>query len=339
MKIFPVASYTKHNFVKQASTRQSFTGYKNFKTTPAPKLNNIFKDFLDRKQQIAFLGACTLTIIGFASGNPFFSLLGALCGFCGALPNIFLERNLKEFDPILIDPVRDRNLTHSQKICKNVFLENYSAQESKNIINQYKDIMKISDKENFIRVLFNSLTKDYKLNNIPIKLINSDRNTSSDISSLKANGWVTPDYSKQVYELHLVSSKDRNKIMETLVHELHHIKQEILAYQASQSYEERVGNDILYIKSYFKSSNKYSDKFYPSESAIKEFAKTRMNQKDRMFNSLGIYSGTIKGGDFYRYAKKVTKTKYPSSAASYLSLYEEQDAIRAGKMFVRKINL
>ena len=119
-----------------------------------------------------------------------------------------------------------------QSRVQRIFLEDFTKEEAKAIQKKYQDILKISDKEEFLDKLFIELKKDYKLDDIPIKL---DKNFKSGekINDLKAGAHFIPDHSEPYLSLGVDRTFDNNQLLLHMTHELRHAKQDLLNYQVS----------------------------------------------------------------------------------------------------------
>ncbi len=119
-----------------------------------------------------------------------------------------------------------------QSRVQRIFLEDFTKEEAKAIQKKYQDILKISDKEEFLDKLFIELKKDYKLDDIPIKL---DKNFKSGekINDLKAGAHFFPDHSEPYLSLGVDRTFDNNQLLRHMTHELRHAKQDLLKYQVS----------------------------------------------------------------------------------------------------------
>lgn len=119
-----------------------------------------------------------------------------------------------------------------QSRVQRIFLEDFTKEEAKAIQKKYQDILKISDKDEFLDKLFTELKKDYKLDNIPIKL---DKNFKSGekVNDIIAAAHFSPNHSQPYLSLGVDRTFDNNQLLRSMTHELRHAKQDLLNYQVS----------------------------------------------------------------------------------------------------------
>ena len=111
-----------------------------------------------------------------------------------------------------------------------IFLENFTKDEAKAIQKKYQDILKISDKDEFLDKLFAELKKDYKLDNVPIKLDKTfAKGTES--GAIRGAAHFSPDHSKPYLDLGIDKTYDNQTLLKHITHELRHAKQDLACYQ------------------------------------------------------------------------------------------------------------
>ena len=111
-----------------------------------------------------------------------------------------------------------------------IFLENFTKDEAKAIQKKYQDILKISDKDEFLDKLFAELKKDYKLDNIPIKL-GKTYNKGEKSGAIRGAAHFSPDHRKPYLDLEVDKTYDNKTLLKHITHELRHAKQDLTCYQ------------------------------------------------------------------------------------------------------------
>lgn len=317
---------------------------------------------LTNVQRGVISGNLALLGLGLLTGNPLITFLGAGLGFSGYLygkkqleeltPNKIatvdnIDNSIKSINtdqtevtsstevnrPSLREKIKSQNAnqtnnpqaTFQQKACQNIFLENISAKEARNISEKYSAIMKIKDEKEFVYALLENLRKDYKLETIPIIL--DDTYVSSTEGQMEGTAVLLPDYSKSRYVIKVNGNRTKEELLLSFVHEMHHLKQDIIAYQASTN-DERIYNDINFVTEWRLSSPPSSSAFF--NDSADDLARARMRDKNKMFNSLNISSNSMdKNYPLYKIARKIVRSQhdYPNkSAEAYRNSYIEQGA-------------
>lgn len=117
-----------------------------------------------------------------------------------------------------------------QSRAQRVFLEDFTKEEANAIQKKYQDILKISDKDEFLDKLFKELKKDYKLDNIPIKL-DKTYAKGTESGAIRGAAHFSPDHRKTYLELGVDKTYDNQTLLKHITHELRHAKQDVACYQ------------------------------------------------------------------------------------------------------------
>ena len=120
-----------------------------------------------------------------------------------------------------------------QSRVQRIFLEDFTKEEAKAIQKKYQDILKISDKDEFLDKLFTELKKDYKLDDVPIKL-NKNGKYGEKVGTIEAAaryGFVSLDVTVD-------KSRPCQELLDSMCHELRHAKQILFAYKTSANDKE-----------------------------------------------------------------------------------------------------
>ena len=125
-----------------------------------------------------------------------------------------------------------------QSRVQRIFLEDFTKEEAKAIQKKYQDILKISDNDDFIDKLFTELKKDYKLDNIPIKLDKAYKGEKN--GAIIGAAHFLPHHDKGFWEVGIDKSFTNEEILKHLTHELKHAKQDLYQYKTSLNKDELV---------------------------------------------------------------------------------------------------
>lgn len=138
--------------------------------------------------------------------------------------------------------------TNLKTLVSDLFLEDFTSKEVKEIAKKYKNIAKINNTDELLDKLFASLKNDFKLNTIPIKLNNEFKGNITQLDEnkvLKSRGEckVTADG----FEIRIKKDRTNEELIKTLTHEMRHAKQHMLEYQISTR-EEMLNSKIKFYK-------------------------------------------------------------------------------------------
>ena len=219
-----------------------------------------------------------------------------------------------------------------QSRVQRIFLEDFTKEEAKTIQKKYQDILKISDKDEFLDKLFTELKKDYKLDNIPIKL---DKNFKSGkkLNDLKTVAHFVPDHSEPYLSLGVDQTFDNNQLLRHMTHELRHAKQDLLKYQVSTR------DDLISMyKDRLKNFAK-SEKENWNQEKIDENAQVMADEIINFYKKLNIQKldRNDRNYEFGRQILDSFKTFANQSANVYHSTLYETDAKNTEKIMERLV--
>ena len=156
-----------------------------------------------------------------------------------------------------------------QSRVQRIFLEDFSKEEAKAIQKKYQDILKISDKDEFLDKLFTELKKDYKLDAINIKLDKTGKVGEKYGEIAAKASWDAGTNIVRVDKN--CSNKD---LLESITHELRHAKQNLYAYKTSINDKEYYD---MYVERYKSATRKM----------LKEKGKTE-EEINKVFSSINV---------------------------------------------------
>ena len=113
-----------------------------------------------------------------------------------------------------------------QSRVQRIFLEDFTKEEAKAIQKKYQEILKISDKDEFLDKVFAELKKDYKLDDVPIKL-NKNGNYGAKCGEIEAAASYSGDL------VTVSRTRSNQELLASICHELRHAKQYLFAYKTS----------------------------------------------------------------------------------------------------------
>ena len=220
-----------------------------------------------------------------------------------------------------------------QSRVQRIFLEDFTKQQPKTIQKKYQDILKISDKDEFLDKLFTELKKDYKLDNISIKL---DKNFKSGkkVNDITAGAHFTPDHSKPYLSLGVDRTFDNNQLLRSMAHELRHAKQDLLNYQVSTR------DDLISVyKDRLKAFAK-SEKANWNQEKIDENAQEIADEIIHFYKKLNIQKldRNDRNYEFGRQILESFRTYANQSANVYRSTLYETDAKNTEKIMERLVH-
>lgn len=277
-----------------------------------------------------------ISVIGLGLGvvlsNPLISAGVGILGLVSIYANK-LPKEIYRYDETVINPIIDKDLTESQKKCKSIFIENFSDDEAKNIAKKYNELLKIDNKEEFIKSTFEELKKDYNIQKLPIKLETNYKQEK--VLGMQGKAAMNFDEASQQFIIKISSRESKKSILKSLTHELHHVKQVVTGYQASESFDERVEIRKKYLRDVLLQKN---TKIY--DSMISDMAKDRERIMSKVLENSGFNINSLKATSLYDYGLKLLKDSsiYESKTkTSYLSSFREIDAFRSAEMMMKLI--
>ena len=220
-----------------------------------------------------------------------------------------------------------------QSRVQRIFLEDFTKEEAKAIQKKYQDILKITEKDEFLDKLFTELKKDYKLDNIPIKL---DKNFKSGerVNDLTAGAHFTPDHSKAYLSIGVDRTFDNKQLLRSITHELRHAKQDLLNYQVSTR------DDLISVyKERLKDFAK-SEKANWNQEKIDENAQEMVDEIINFYKKLNIQKldRNDRNYEFGRQILDSFRTYANQSNNVYRSTLYETDAKNTEKIMERLVN-
>ncbi len=219
-------------------------------------------------------------------------------------------------------------LEEAQKVFKDVFMRNdITLTETKQILENYKNISKIKDKEEYIRAIFKEAKKNYGFGDVemPLNVLGKMRKSAR----VETMGGAHVSIDKGV-DISLRSESPINAVH----HELRHIKQHYLAanYSKNDYYEavfENLYNNGLRDKNGISNSFKSFEDYYKNMSVVVDNC---IMNVEKMYGSLT--RSNVKP-EQYEFAKKCidNQRKYIDAhldKPGYLNQFVEKDAYNAG---------
>lgn len=223
-----------------------------------------------------------------------------------------------------IPPMRMQNRV------QRIFLENFSKEEAKAIQKKYNDILKIQDKDEFIDKLFKELKKDYKLDNIPIRLDKTFK-AGEKSGEIVAGAHFMPHHEKGFLEIGVDKTHSNESLLKSLTHEFRHAKQDLYNYQTSLDkkelisiYEKRIRNTLTP-----EDLKKLDD--VPKEAEI------LAEELEKFYHKLGInrIDKTNPNWAWGRKSLDSFKTYANKSQEAYNTAFYETDAKATGNLMMR----
>ena len=221
-----------------------------------------------------------------------------------------------------IPPMRMQNRV------QRIFLENFSKEEAKAIQKKYSDILKIQDKDEFIDKLFKELKKDYKLDNIPIRLDKTFKSGTKSGDKTAAAHFL-PTHEKGFLEIGIDRTHSNESLLKSLTHEFRHAKQDLYQYQTSLNkkelikiYEERI-KDTLSSKELTKIN-------------VSEEAENLVRECENFYKKIGI-NRIEKINPNWEWGRKSLESykTYANRDGAYETVFYETDAKATGNLMMR----
>ena len=220
-----------------------------------------------------------------------------------------------------------------QSRVQRIFLEDFTKEEAKAIQKKYQDILKISDKDEFLDKLFTELKKDYKLDDIPIKL-DKDFKSGEKGNDITEAAHISLSHSKPYLSLGVDRTFDNNQLLRHMTHELRHAKQDLLNYQVSTR------DDLISVwKDRLKDFAK-SEKANWNQEKIDENAQEMVDEIINFYKKLNIQK-LDKNDRNYELGRQILdsfRTYANQSNNVYRSTLYETDAKNTEKIMERLVN-
>lgn len=234
---------------------------------------------------------------------------------------------------------KHNNTKKTHQFVKDIFLEEFSAEDAKVIKKKYKDILKIKDKDEFIENAVKELKKDYKIDDIDIKLDKHFKaGEKGKNSALAAAARHTYDPLNGNECIHVDSSiYDKKTLLGQMTHELRHAKQQKLMYQVATDDELMRGHAMR---------NLWDVPDKEKENVLEEFMKDK-EVSSRLKNIVNTMKKHYKGiskidknDKNYEWGRKILKsheTFANVSEETYQKTFYEIDAKEAQEKMLRLI--
>ena len=206
-----------------------------------------------------------------------------------------------------------------QSRVQRIFLEDFTKEEAKAIQKKYQDILKISDKDEFIDKLFAELKKDYKLDNIPIKLDKTYKSGEKSGAIVGAAHFL-PHHDKGFWEVGIDRKFSNEDILKHLTHELKHAKQDLIQYQVANR-DDLISVHKDRIKDIFRGESWCQKK-------IDENATEMVDEIIKFYEKIGVkkIDSTDRNYDWGRKILNSYRTYANKSQEAYHTTFYETDA-------------
>ena len=219
-----------------------------------------------------------------------------------------------------------------QSRVQRIFLEDFTKEEAKAIQKKYQDILKISDKDEFIDKLFAELKKDLGLEAMPIKLNSNYKIGESKCGAITAKSIYTRDYGN-INTVSIDKRLPKEELLKTLTHEMRHAKQDLLNYQVANEVELKNMLKQRFIEM-FK-----NDPTHKMQDIDKDVVDT-YNQMQKYFSSFGVKK--IDNSDKnYIWGRKILESMSidgNKSAQVYRNIFYETDAKSTERLMDRMVH-
>ena len=202
-----------------------------------------------------------------------------------------------------------------QKTFKEVFLrEDLTEKEALEMLNRYKDVEKIritGSKEEYAKAIFNEAKNNYGFANTALEI------SYKDFSSVGQAGSYTPTHSEVIISSH----SHVNRLMNTIHHELRHVKQSYLAINAKPK---------QYVKA-LHGNDEALKRIITEEAVLKPFNLTKPNKKLVSNNYNTFIENVIEGAK--------NRHTYSGYGEAYHTNITEVDARFAGESIAKLFGL
>ena len=219
--------------------------------------------------------------------------------------------------------------TRMQNRVQRIFLENFSKEEAKAIQKKYSDILKIQDKDEFIDKLFKELKKDYKLDNIPIRLDKTFK-AGEKSGEIAAGAHFMPTHEKGFLEIGVDRTCSNESLLKSLAHEFRHAKQDLYHYKTSSDNKELIKIYEERIRDTFKAEELAKIK-------VPETAEVFVRECETFYQKLGVkrIDNTSFNYDWGRKSLESYKKYANKSQEAYNASFYETDAKATGNLMMR----
>ena len=218
-----------------------------------------------------------------------------------------------------------------QSRVQRIFLEDFTKEEAKAIQKKYQDILKISDKDEFIDKLFTELKKDYKLDNIPIKLDKTYKSGEKSGAIVGAAHFL-PHHDKGFWEVGIDRKFSNEDILKHLTHELKHAKQDLIQYQVANR-DDLISVHKDRIKDIFRGESWCQKK-------IDENATEMVDEIIKFYEKIGVkkIDSTDRNYDWGRKILNSYRTYANKSQEAYHTTFYETDAKSTERLMDRMVH-
>lgn len=218
--------------------------------------------------------------------------------------------------------IKDNNITFFQEKFKQIFRRNFSKESSEQMLQKYKEIYQIEDKNEFIKKAFKQVKKDYGYETIDLELKIHD--SPAQVGTAKASGAYYPDF------IFISSNSEKENILGRLAHEFNHIRQDEYVY--------RLGHDIWVDATMQKAILRTTQLEGASSLSTRRLNELK-NEVNRlsgyMKNRFGYWPKLKEGTPEYIQAEKYLEAKKlnsPYVSESYANNLLEQESLSVGNL-------
>ncbi|MEI8377948.1 MAG: hypothetical protein WCF95_05360 [bacterium] len=218
--------------------------------------------------------------------------------------------------------IKDNNIGFFQEKFKQIFRRNFSKENSEQMLQKYKEIYQIEDKNEFIVKAFKQVKKDYGYETLDLELKTHD--SPAQVGTTKASGAYYPDF------IFISSNSEKENILGRLAHEFNHIRQDEYVY--------RLGHDIWVDATMQKSILRTSELEGTSSLSTRRLndLKIEVNRlAGYMKNRFGYWPQFKEGTPEYIQAEKYLEEKKlnsPYVTDSYKNNLLEQESVSVGNL-------
>ena len=232
---------------------------------------------------------------------------------------------------VITDESTIMQLRETARQFSSVFFKTIYPNDVKNLQQKYKDILKISDKDEFLDNAFTELKKDFGLDKIPITL-NKNFKYGEKAENIEAAADITTHYSDGYLEVSVDKRLPNKDLFESLTHELRHALQQLKIYQYTSKNEYKK----LILKK-FLNGCPTTDK--TDLRIMKEIVDNDVDAMFEFFKNTGIKKSRKKDGGYFL-TQKLLETigiLEKESVKNYIASFAERDAIHAQIYIMRAI--
>ena len=196
---------------------------------------------------------------------------------------------------------RALNKPSLEKVAQNfseIFRRDVSKEEAQILINNYKELLNIEDTEEFIKKAFEQIKKDYGYENIPITLdikkVTSSVKDKAAWHPFSGNIEVELVMDKKTGNLRKINKYGRKSIVESIIHEFQHTKQNEISYRTDrEEFIEALRNMIsmddivLRLESILKNNKELAEMARKNNKTVEEYKKHMEDCINRLKNQNG----------------------------------------------------